>query len=322
MGKTQTPQWTAADIPDLRGRVAVVTGASAGLGVPTARMLAEHGATVVLACRNVEKAGAVADLIRQTAPEAELPIVRLDLASQASVRGAAEEIRERFAAVDLLINNAGTANTERIHTEDGFETTFATNHLGPFALTGLLLDRLLAAPAGRVVTVSSGTAGRAKMDIDDLFYERRRYGTMAAYGQSKLANQLFTFEFQRRLNGTAAALVAVAVQPGVAVSDFEANLGPVIRFLVNTPVKRLVDAFKQTPDMGALPSLRAAVDPTVRGGEFFGPTGRIKGYPVLNEPTATAKDPELAARLWVKSEELTGISYRLGETAGEISPVS
>ncbi|MFI6870493.1 oxidoreductase [Nocardia sp. NPDC050406] len=316
MGKTQTP-WTAADIPDLRGRVAVVTGASAGIGVATAFLLADSGAHVVLACRNLDKAAGVAESIRVGAPEAELSLVRLDLASQESVRKAAAELRAEFERIDLLINNAGTVTMEPTRTEDGFETTFATNHLGHFALTGLLLDRLLAAPAGRVVSVTSRAFGKAMTaeDIDDLVHGAQRYRGLRAYAQSKLANQLFILELQRRLNGTAADLIATAANPGVAQSDFQNNLGPVIRFLSRPTFKWMSDAFKQTPEMGALPTIRAAVDPTARGGEFFGPSGRIKGYPVLDEPAAGATDPELAARLWEKSEELTGVVYRFGEQA-------
>ncbi|WP_282779044.1 oxidoreductase [Nocardia sp. CC201C] len=320
MGTTQQPQWTAADIPDLHGRVAVVTGASAGIGVATAFLLADSGAHVVLACRNLEKAELVADSIRVGAPDAELSLVELDLAAQASVHAAARQLRDRFTHIDLLINNAGTAVMRPERTVDDFETTIATNHLGHFALTGLLLDRLLAAPDARVVSVTSGAFGKTMdtVDVDDLFFERRDYRGLHAYAQSKLAVQLFIAELQRRLNGTDARLVATMANPGIAQSDFEQNLGPVVRFLSRPAFKWFFDSLKQTPEMGALPTVRAAVDPSVRGGEFFGPTGRFKGYPVRKAPTPGADDPELAARLWEKSEQLTGVSFRFTEPVGDL----
>lgn len=313
MGSKTTP-WTAADIPDLKGRTAVVTGASAGLGAETALRLAQHGAKVVLACRNVDKAAGVAELIRWTVPEADLPIVRLDLAELASVRAAAAQLRDQYERIDLLVNNAGTLNMQRSVTVDGFETTFATNHLGPFAFTGLLLDRLLAAESARVVTVSSASSGHksTELDMDDLDYERRKYKAMRVYGQSKLANLLFTFELQRQLNGTGAGLVALAAHPGAADSDFAQNLGPVVRTLKKPAIGWMTGWVLQSTEMGALPTLRAATDPTVRGGEFFGPAGRFRGFPELNEATAAAQDPELAAKLWVESEQLTGVSYNFG----------
>ncbi|MRH90278.1 SDR family NAD(P)-dependent oxidoreductase [Nocardia sp. SYP-A9097] len=313
MGNKKTP-WTAADIPDLRGRTAIVTGASAGLGLETALRLAERGAKVVLACRNVEKAAAAADVIRASVPEAELPIVRVDLSSLASVREAADQVRAEYERIDLLINNAGTLNRERSETVDGFETTFATNHLGPFAFTGLLLDRLLAAGSARVVTVSSASSGHGStvLDLDDLGYEKRAYKGMRVYGQSKLANLLFTFELQRQLNGTAAELVALAAHPGAAHSDFVENLSPAIRMLKHPTINWATSWMLQSTEMGALPTLRAAADPSARGGEFYGPTGKIHGYPVLVEASAEANDPDLAGKLWVESERLTGVTYDFG----------
>ncbi|WP_067531261.1 oxidoreductase [Nocardia crassostreae] len=312
MGEKTTP-WTAADIPNLRGRTAIVTGASAGLGLETARMLAQRGARVVLACRNIQKAAAAAEFIRQTAPEAELPIVPLDLASLAAVRTAADKVRAEYDRIDLLINNAGTINQRRTVTEDGFESTIATNHLGPFAFTGLLLDLLLAAPQARVVTVSSGGSEDLKptLDLGDLNYEGRKYQPLKVYGASKLANLLFTFELQRRLNGTDAELASLASHPGVARSDFADNMGPAIRFLHRPSMRWMTDWLLQSTEMGALPTLRAAVDPKARGGEFYGPSGKFRGHPELNRAGDAAHDPDSAARLWTESERLTGVSYRI-----------
>ncbi|WP_330183659.1 oxidoreductase [Nocardia sp. NBC_01503] len=310
MGNKKAP-WTTADIPDLQGRTAIVTGASAGLGSETALRLAERGATVVLACRNVEKAAAAAEVIRAVVPGAELPIVRLDLSSQESVRAAAAEIRESHARIDLLINNAGTLNRERSETVDGFETTFATNHLGPFAFTGLLLDRLLAAERARVVTVSSASSGHGStvLDLDDLGFEKRAYKGMRVYGQSKLANLMFTFELQRQLNGTGAELIALAAHPGAAHSDFVDNMSPFVRMLKHPAIDWMTSWMLQSTQMGALPTLRAAVDPGARGGEFYGPAHGLRGYPELTEGTEQSRDPELAGKLWIESEQLTGVTY-------------
>ncbi|UFS95097.1 oxidoreductase [Nocardia huaxiensis] len=313
MGKTTTP-WTAADIPDLSGRTAVVTGASAGLGLQTARMLAERGAQVVFACRDTEKATGAVGLIRQTALDAELPVLELDLTSLESVRTAADRLHDLVGGVDLLINNAGTLNLERTLTGDGFENTFATNHLGPFAFTGLVLDLLLAAPGARIVTVSSGMAEskRSPLDLDDLAFEQRPYKATVAYAQSKLANLMFSLELQRRLNGTDIELSAVAAHPGISITEFPRNLPLAVRILAHPALRWLFTPIQQTAAMGALSTLRAAVDPTVRGGEFFGPTGKFKGYPVPLEPVAQAMDPETSAALWAASEKLTGVTFDFG----------
>ncbi|MET8428789.1 oxidoreductase [Nocardia sp. NPDC004860] len=310
--------WTAGDIPDLQGRTAIVTGASAGLGLETALRLAEHGARVVLACRNADKAAAAAEAIRQTVPDAELPFVELDLASLKSVHRAAERLHDDFGRIDLLVNNAGTLSRERTVTEDGFETTFGTNHLGPFAFTGLVLDLLRAAPQGRVVTVTSAASAKkgARLELDDLFYERRPYKGFQAYAQSKLANVLFAFELQRQLNGTDARLSSIAAHPGAAESDFAQNFGPAVAFLAQPSLRWVFRVFMQSVEMGALPTLRAGTDPDAQAGEFFGPTGSTKGYPVLNEACEQAHDPELAARLWTQSERLTGVTYQFGEFNG------
>lgn len=209
----------------------MVTGASAGLGAQTARQLAAHGATVVLACRSIEKGEAVAAGIRAQVPGAQLPVLRMDLASLASVREAAARLHDGFGRIDVLINNAGTLTRVRSVSVDGFETTFATNHLGHFALTGLVLDLL--APAGRVVSVSSRASGyrSTTVELADLGFEHREYKPMHVYGQSKLANLLFIFELQRQLAGAGTTLVAAAAYPGVATSDFNRNLGPTARLL-------------------------------------------------------------------------------------------
>ncbi|MEV6908484.1 oxidoreductase [Amycolatopsis sp. NPDC051071] len=291
--------WTETEIPDQSGRVAVVTGANTGLGIETARALAEHGATVVLACRDPAKAKDAADRIHLRAAGAKTEIVELDLASLKSVRDAAETIRDRHNRVDLLINNAGVTGLPG-HTTDGFEMQFGVNHLGHFALTGLLADRILAAPAGRVVTVSSIGHRFGSIDPDD-----PAAPTGNAYAKSKLANLLFTYELDRRLADTRA--VATAAHPGGASTEVF-RYSPAAFRLPNLAIARL---FGRTPAMGALPTLRAATDPDADGGDYFGPAGlfEIQGHPVPVRSSARSHDVERQTRLWETSEELTGVRF-------------
>ena len=297
--------WTSADVPDQRGRLAVVTGANTGLGVETARMLAERGAAVVLAVRDVEKGKRAAASIAATVPGADLSVQRLDLASLDSIRAAADELRSAYPRIDLLINNAGVMYTPKQTTADGFELQFGTNHLGHFALTGLLLDHLLAAPGSRVVTVSSvGHRIRADIHFDDLQWERS-YSRVGAYGQAKLANLMFTYELQRRLDG--AGTIAVAAHPGISNTELARSMPAPIRAMT-TLVGGLLG---QPAAMGALPTLRAATDPSVRGGQYFGPSGfqESRGYPKLVESSPRSHDVEAQRRLWSVSERLTGVTY-------------
>jgi NAD(P)-dependent dehydrogenase (short-subunit alcohol dehydrogenase family) len=304
--------WTEADIPDLSGQTAVVTGANTGLGLQAARVLAERGAHVVLACRNPDKAGRAADRIAAASAGASASVVRLDLASQSSVRSAAEEIRGRFQPIDLLINNAGVMDIPYQRTEDGFELTLATNHLGPFALTGLLLDRL--APGARVVTVSSVAHLQGGIDFDDLQSERQ-YDRERAYSQSKLANLLFTYELDRRLRAASASVAALACHPGVVYTDLFANESRAQQFLLS-PAMRIINFWAvQNARMGALPELRAATDPSAHGGEYFGPRRYglrrrfYTGYPAVVESSPQSHNQADQARLWQISEDLTGVSY-------------
>ena len=304
--------WTEADIPDLSGRTAVVTGANTGLGLQAALVLAERGAHVVLACRNVAKAGRAAERIAAAAKGAGPSVVRLDLASQSSVRGAAKEIRDRFPRLDLLVNNAGVMEVPYQRTEDGFELTLATNHLGPFALTGLLLDHLAA--DARVVTMSSIGHLVGVMDFDDLQSERG-YDPDRAYGQSKLANLLFSYELDRRLRAVGSTVTALACHPGVVYTDLFANRTRLQQFMLS-PAMRMINFWAvQNVRMGALPALRAATDPSARGGEYFGPRRPglrrrfFTGYPAVVESSARSHDDADQARLWRASQDLTGVGY-------------
>src|SRR5271154_1633600 len=304
--------WTEADIPDLSGRTAVVTGANTGLGLQTSRVLAARGAHVVLACRNLDKAGHAASRIAAASPGASTSTVRLDLASQSSVRAAAEEIRARFPSVDLLINNAGVMEVPCQRTEDGFELTLATNHFGPFALTGLLLDRLAA--GARIVTVSSIGHLDGVMDFDDLQSERH-YDPEQAYSQSKLANLLFSYELDRRLRAAGTGVMALACHPGVVYTDLFATRSRRQQFLLS-PAMRIINFWAvQNARMGALPALRAATDPSARGGEYYGPHRYglrrrfYTGYPAVVDSSARSHDEADQARLWQLSEQLTAVSY-------------
>jgi NAD(P)-dependent dehydrogenase (short-subunit alcohol dehydrogenase family) len=297
-------KWTTADIPDQTGRVAVITGANTGLGYETALALAEHGAHVVLAVRNLDKGKDAAARITAKSPHAEVALQELDLTSLESVRAAARQLRSDHDHIDLLINNAGVMMTPKSTTKDGFELQFGTNHLGHFAFTGLLLDRLLPVPGSRVVTVSSIGHRVGRIRFDDLQSERS-YGRMRAYGRSKLANLLFTYELERRLVGL--NTIAVAAHPGSSSSELSRNVPPLVQALF-TPLEL------QGADMGALPTLRAATDPGVLGGQYFGPDGfaEMRGYPKVVASSSRSHDVDVQRRLWTVSEELTGVVYPLG----------
>jgi len=301
-------KWTTADIPDQTRRTAVVTGANTGLGYETATALAANGAHVVLAVRNIEKGKAAADLIARAHPGASVAIQELDLTSLDSVRAAADQLRSNYDSIDLLINNAGVMMTPKSATKDGFELQFGTNHLGHFALTNLLLDRVLAAPGSRVVTVSSVGHRFARNGIrfDDLQWDRE-YSRVGAYGQSKLANLMFTYELQRRLRGT--DTIAAAAHPGGSNTELDRNLPQWIN-VVGRPLMLLA----QSADMGALPTLRAATDPGVLGGQYYGPDGfgEQRGYPKVVSSSKVSHDAEAQRRLWAVSEELTSVVSPVG----------
>lgn len=301
--------WTTTDMPDQTGRTAVVTGANTGLGFDTAMELAGRGASVVLAVRSVDKGQDAAARIVAKHPAADVSVQQLDLSSLASVREAADALRGEHDRIDVLINNAGLMYPPRGTTTDGFELQFGTNHLGHFALTGLLLDRLLATAGSRVVTVSSiGHNIRARINFDDL-QSARSYSRVAAYGQSKLANLLFTYELQRRLAAAGSSTIALAAHPGVSSTELVRN-SPAVMRVGNALFGRFL---AQSAEMGALPTLRAATDPTAAGGQYYGPDGfrELRGHPVVVESSKQSHDAELQRRLWTVSEELTGVTFRV-----------
>jgi NAD(P)-dependent dehydrogenase (short-subunit alcohol dehydrogenase family) len=321
-GRRRGRPWTALDIPDLAGRTAVVTGASAGIGLETAGMLAASGATVVLACRDPNRAGRAVDriLTRAGTDSGRVAVVQLDLASLDSVRTAAAAIRTRFATLDLLINNAAVMRPPYARSADGFELTFATNHLGHFALTGLLIDRMMSGAGSRVVTVSSEGHWDGEMRFDDLQFERRGYHADHAYAQSKLANLLFTYELQARLRAAGSTAIALAAHPGLARTELWRWDPPLTRVVLSRVLRPLNFALVQSAAMGALPVLRAAADPAARGGAYYGPGGRREhtGYPVPVTSSARSHDRAAQRRLWEVSERLTGVPFHL--SSGEPQP--
>ena len=300
--------WTEKNVPDESGRVAIVTGSNTGLGYDTARVLAARGASVVIAVRDTAKGDAAAARIRQLSPGAVVAVHKLDLGSLASVRTAGAELAAAYPRIDLLINNAGVMYPPKQTTADGFELQFGTNHLGHFALTGLLLSNLLNVDGSRVVVVSSIAHNiRAKIDFADLQWETRRYDRVASYGQSKLANLMFAYDLQRRLAAAKAETIAVGAHPGVAATELVRHVPGASLPGVNWLSGRLLN----TSELGALPTLRAATDPAVQGGQYYGPDGfrELRGYPELVTSSAQSHDTAIQERLWSVSEELTGVTY-------------
>jgi NAD(P)-dependent dehydrogenase (short-subunit alcohol dehydrogenase family) len=301
-------KWTAADVPDQTGRVAIVTGSNTGLGYETALVLAGRGARVVLAVRDTEKGKAAAARIVGAVPRADVTVQPLDMGSLQSVRTSAEELKAAYPRIDLLINNAGVMYpSPRQTTKDGFELQFGTNHLGHFALTGLLLENLLPVESSRVVVVASGAHRiRAAIHFDDLQWERS-YNRVAAYGQSKLANLMFAYDLQSRLAAKGALTIAVAAHPGVSNTELARHIPG-----ANLPgVNQILGMLVNSPAVGALATLRAATDPRATGGQYYGPDGfqEVRGHPVLVPSSEQSHDEDIQRRLWTVSEELTGVTY-------------
>jgi NAD(P)-dependent dehydrogenase (short-subunit alcohol dehydrogenase family) len=303
-------KWTARQIPDQSGRTAVVTGANSGLGLAAATELARAGADVVLACRDTGKGERAAQGIRDEVAGASVAVEGLDLASLASVAAFAERFREERDGLDLLVNNAGVMAPPRRETADGFELQFGTNHLGHFALTGLLLERLEGREDARVVTVSSTAHKFGRISFGNLQGERR-YFRWTAYGQSKLANVLFALELERRLRAAGSTVKSLAAHPGYAATNLQSAAPPLFDRAVMVLTNRLI---AQSAEMGALPLLYAATRPSLDGGLFIGPDGfeEQRGHPKVVRPVRAGRDEATAKRLWSVSEELTGIGYRFG----------
>ena len=295
-------KWTIDNITDQSGRIAIVTGANSGIGFAAARVLAEKGAEVIVASRSEEKGQAAVERIKTGKPGVKVKFMRLDLASLKSVKEFADRFRNKYDRLDLLINNAAVMMPPYSKTEDGFELQFGTNHLGHFALTGHLLDLLLKAPGARIVNVSSVAHRWGGINFDDLNWESK-YDKMGSYGQSKLANLLFTYELQRRLTKAQANVICTAAHPGWTATDLQRYSG-LIHFF--NPF------FAQKPEMGCLPTLRAAIDENAKDGDYYGPSGfqEMRGYPQRVRSNGKSHDEAAAKRLWEVSEEMTAVKLR------------
>ncbi len=304
-------RWTAAQIPDLTGKIVLITGANSGLGLESTRALSAKGAHVIMACRNADKAqSAVAD-IREGVPSAALDVMSLDLSSLASVRSFASAVLSKYKRIDVLLNNAGLMAVPYAKTADGFEMQFGTNHLGHFALTGLLFERLLATPGARVVNVASQAHKAGKMRWDDLAWEGS-YSKWRAYGMSKLANLLFTYELARRVKSAGLAVLSTAAHPGYAATNLQ-HVGPELSGSrwIGQLTRMANPVLGQPADMGALPQLYAACAEDVQPGDYIGPDGwfAARGYPEKGDSNARSHNEDDAKKLWEVSERLTSVTF-------------
>lgn len=289
-------KWTTNDIPDQSGRIAIVTGSSSGIGLETARALAAHSATIILAIRDTSKGHAALDEINQLHPEADVHLMTLDLADLNSVTRFTDEYKKSYSHLDLLINNAGIMIPPYSKTKDGFEMQFGTNHLGHFALTGLLLNLLLQTPKSRIVNVSSGAHKWGNLNFDDLNWEKRKYKKWKAYGDSKLANIYFTYELQKKLEAAGSTTIVTAAHPGYTATELQRTMA--FSSVLNS-------LFAQNTTMGALPTLYAATAPDVSGADYFGPSGfqEARGYPKKVNSNPLSHDEKNANQLWEASEK-------------------
>jgi NAD(P)-dependent dehydrogenase (short-subunit alcohol dehydrogenase family) len=298
-------KWTTDDIPDLSGKIVLITGANSGIGFEAAGELARKGAHIIMACRNIGKANAAKNEMMNEIPRSKPEIIHMDLADLKSVHLFADIFKSKYSSLDILINNAGIMMAPYGKTKDGFEQQFGINHLGHFALTGLLIDRILKTPHSRIINVSSNAHHIGNMDFDNLMYEGGKgYSPTRAYGRSKLANILFTYELERRFEATGAETIAAAVHPGNAHTHLTRYLEKKWYFRLFSPLNNLI---AQNAAMGALPILRAAVDPGVIGGQYYGPDGFLqqRGHPVVIKPSQASYDKPSAEKLWEVSEQLT-----------------
>ncbi|MDD2195831.1 MAG: oxidoreductase [Bacteroidales bacterium] len=302
-------KWTINDIPDLTDRIVVITGGNSGLGFETAKVIAKKGANLVLACRSESRGEAARIKILEETPEAKVVIIPIDLMDLSSIKSFAENFKQNYTQLHILINNAGIMTTPYGLTKDGFESQMGTNHLGHFALTGLLLDILTCTPNSRVVVVSSLAHMGWKISFKNtLFESANSYHPMRAYARSKLANLLFAYELQRKFEINGVNSIAVAAHPGASFTNLGRHREGKFMFQLFRP---LIKKVLPTPKSGALSQLRAAVDKNVKSGEFYGPSGflQLGGSPVLVKPRKTSSNPNDAQKLWSISEELTGVKY-------------
>lgn len=305
-------KWNEQNIPTQKGRVAIVTGSSSGIGYEAARVLANKGASVIIAVRNLAKGNNALEKIRQQNPSTDVKVMILDLANLSSVQAFAETFKKDYSRLDLLINNAGVMVPPYSKTMDGFELQFGTNHLGHFALTAYLLERLVNTEGSRIVNVSSGAHNLGNLNFDDLTWEKRSYAKWKAYGDSKIANLYFTYELDRKLKENHLNTIVTAAHPGWTATELQRTAGV---------VEYLNGIFAQDITMGALPTLRAAIEDGLQGAEYFGPDGfmEMRGYPVKVGSNELSRDPNIARKLWEVSEKLTGVKFDFNKRAQSAS---
>lgn len=295
-------KWTSLDIPDQSGKIILITGATSGLGKEATKVLAQKGATIIMAARNTEKAKTVCEDIRKIYPNAKLDISFIDLSSLKSIKLFSDEILAKYDRLDILINNAGIMFCPFSTTQDGFEIQMGTNHLGPFALTAQLMPLLAKTPNSRIVNTSSMAHKNGSINFDDFNWTDRPYKTMQAYSDSKLANLYFTYELANKLKNQKNAPMVVCAHPGWTKTDLDRHSSFAAFFGLT---------IAQKVEMGTLPTLRAASDPKANSGDYFGPSGflEIRGNPIKVKSSARSHDETLAKKLWNLSEELTGIKF-------------
>lgn len=297
---SKNKNWTAENIPDQKGKIVIVTGSSSGIGYEAARVLANKGAKVIIAVRNLEKGEKAKEKILNQNESADVEVMKIDLSDLSSVKSFADEFIKTYAKLDILINNAGVMIPPYSKTKDGFELQFGTNHLGHFALTLQLLNLIKNTPNSRIVNVSSGAHKFGNINFDDLNWESRKYKPMRSYGDSKIANLYFTLELARRMSGNDNNLLVTAAHPGWTATDLQRHSG-LFDFLNQF--------FAMPIEQGALPTLRATTDLDATSGDYYGPHafGEWRGYPVKVQPNKLAKDEIIAKKLWNVSEELTNV---------------
>lgn len=298
-------KWNKNNIPDLTGKVALVTGSNSGIGYEAVKALAEKNAEVIIAVRNIPKGDSAASKIKAIYPHAKLNVMKLDLSSLDSVRDFTKKFREIYNSLDLLINNAGVMIPPYSKTTEGFELQFGTNHLGHFVLTAELMELIEKSSEGRIVNVSSSAHKFGKIDFEDLNWEKRKYKPWRAYGDSKIANLYFTYELGRRLKKAGSKIKVTSCHPGWSATNLQRNINA-LQFL---------SFMGQKPDMGTMPTLRAAIDENVESGDFFGPDGfmKMRGYPVIEKTNKLSRNDEIAAKFWVISEELTNTNFKIAQ---------
>ncbi|MCF8260076.1 MAG: SDR family NAD(P)-dependent oxidoreductase [Melioribacteraceae bacterium] len=300
----KTNKWNETNVGDLSGKVVIVTGSSSGIGFDNARVLVGKNAEVIIAVRNAEKGNNAIEKIKSTVPNANLKLMLLDLSDLGSVKSFAENFKNQYTKLDILINNAGVMIPPYSKTKDGFELQFGTNHLGHFALTALLFDLIKSTPGSRIINVASNAHKMGKLNFEDLQWENRKYEAWKSYGDSKISNLYFTYELARRLAKSNIEVIAAASHPGWTATELQRHSGF---------VEFLNKLFAQNIEMGALPTLYAATEKDVKNGDYFGPDGwqEWKGYPKKVESNALSKDESIAKQLWGTSEELTGLKFTI-----------